>query len=98
MGLVGYLKEVKGEMKHVSWPSQRQVVIFTVAVIIISLLTAVYLGIFDYFFQEGIRVLLNESLSNPTSNALEVTDITTSTTSPESALDTTSTDTNLETQ
>lgn len=43
-----YLKDVKGEMKHVSWPTKRQATVFTILVIFISLLTAAYLGFFDF--------------------------------------------------
>jgi len=45
-----YLRETKGEMKHVSWPTRQQVINFTVLVVGISLLTAVFLGFFDYLF------------------------------------------------
>jgi len=50
MGVVEYLKETKEEMTHVSWPTQKQVTIFTVFVIGISIATAVFLGAFDQFF------------------------------------------------
>ena len=52
-----YLKEVRGEMKHVSWPSRRQTIIYTLVVIGVSLATAVYLGISDYllsFLLKGV--------------------------------------------
>lgn len=45
-----YFKEVRAEMKHVSWPSRRLTVIYTVVVIAISLAVAVYLGLLDYLF------------------------------------------------
>ena len=35
-------------MAHVSWPTRRQAVVFTIVVIIISILTALFLGFFDY--------------------------------------------------
>ena len=47
---VNYLKDTRGELKHVSWPTQRQTIIFTVLVIIISLITAFMLGFFDFIF------------------------------------------------
>lgn len=50
MGVVDYVKETREEMKHVSWPTQRQVTIFTVFVIAISVVTAVFLGFFDQVF------------------------------------------------
>ncbi len=50
MKLIQYLKETKGELKHVSWPTRRQTIQFTVVVIILSLVTAFFLGIFDTVF------------------------------------------------
>lgn len=35
-------------MKHVSWPSRNQTVVYTAVVIGVSLATAVYLGLWDY--------------------------------------------------
>jgi len=54
MNLVNYLKETKEELKHVSWPTKKQVIIFTVMVIIISVFVAYFLGIFDALF---VRIL-----------------------------------------
>lgn len=48
--IVNYIKETREELKHVSWPTRRQAIAFTVAVIIISLVAAAYLGFFDYLF------------------------------------------------
>jgi preprotein translocase subunit SecE len=48
--MIQYLKDVRAEMRHVSWPSRHQTIVSTIVVIIISLAAAVYLGIFDYLF------------------------------------------------
>ena len=45
-----YLKSTKGELKHVSWPTKKQTVLFTVLVVALSLGTALFLGIFDVAF------------------------------------------------
>ncbi|MAG12408.1 preprotein translocase subunit SecE [bacterium] len=50
MKLINYLKATRGELKHVSWPTQKQTAYFTVVVIIISILTAAFLGFFDFLF------------------------------------------------
>ncbi|MCE9643872.1 preprotein translocase subunit SecE [Candidatus Parcubacteria bacterium] len=50
MSLASYLKETKGELKHMSWPTTSQIIAYTIAVIIISVFTALYLGFFDYLF------------------------------------------------
>ena len=55
MGLSDYLKSTKGEMKHVSWPTRRQVAIFTVTVIAVSLGTALFLGFFDFIFSSILK-------------------------------------------
>lgn len=47
---INYLKDTRGELKHVSWPTQRQTIIFTALVILISILTAMYLGVLDFIF------------------------------------------------
>ncbi|MEX0919193.1 MAG: preprotein translocase subunit SecE [Parcubacteria group bacterium] len=48
--LINYIKDTQGELVHVSWPTRKQAVTFTVVVIIISILVALYLGFFDYIF------------------------------------------------
>ena len=47
---IQYLKDTKAELKHVSWPTQKQTTTFTVLVILISLLIALFLGVFDFLF------------------------------------------------
>jgi len=48
--LINYLKDTQGELQHVSWPTRRQSIAFTVVVIAISILVSVFLGFFDYLF------------------------------------------------
>ncbi|OGC84424.1 preprotein translocase subunit SecE [Candidatus Adlerbacteria bacterium RIFCSPHIGHO2_12_FULL_53_18] len=52
--MIQYLREVRAEMRHVSWPTRRQTIISTAVVIAISLAAAVYLGLFDYLFSTFI--------------------------------------------
>lgn len=58
MGLTEYLQETKGELKHVTWPSRRQTVLFTVFVIAISLVVAALLGAFDFGFSKLLGSVL----------------------------------------
>ncbi|HLP44086.1 MAG TPA: preprotein translocase subunit SecE [Candidatus Nanoarchaeia archaeon] len=53
-----YLKETRGELKHVSWPTRSQAVAFTLVVIGISILVAIFLGVFDYIFTQLISKFL----------------------------------------
>jgi len=52
--LINYIKDTRGELKHVSWPTKKQSVWFTVIVIIVSLLTAAFLGFFDFILSLGL--------------------------------------------
>lgn len=56
--LFNYFRDTRGELKHVSWPTQKQTTVYTVLVILLSLLTALYLGVLDAVFMKGIEVLL----------------------------------------
>jgi preprotein translocase SecE subunit len=58
MSLSQYLKDTQGELKHVSWPPKQTTINFTVAVIIISVATALFLGLFDSLFTKGLAFLL----------------------------------------
>ncbi len=55
MKILNYLKEIKNELKHVSWPTRSQSIWFTAIVIIISLLVSFYLGFFDFIFSLGLN-------------------------------------------
>lgn len=48
--LIQYVRDTRGELKHVSWPTTKQATVFTILVIAISLLVAALLGFFDFIF------------------------------------------------
>ena len=58
MSITNYFRDVRAEMKHVSWPSRRLTITYTVVVIAISLGTAVYLGLLDYLFSAVIKHII----------------------------------------
>jgi len=53
-----YIKETKTELKHVIWPSRRQTLYYTLIVIILSVVIAYYLGIFDFIFSQGLQKII----------------------------------------
>jgi len=53
-----YLKETRTELKHVIWPTRRQTIFYTLIVIVLSVLIAYYLGIFDYIFSKGLEKII----------------------------------------
>lgn len=59
MKLTDYIKETRGEFRHVTWPTKKQAVAFTALVIAISLATAVYLGFFDFIFSIGLEKFIS---------------------------------------
>lgn len=50
MGLIEYIKDTRGEMKHVSWPTKKQAVLYTVLVVVVSIGVALFLGLADFSF------------------------------------------------
>jgi preprotein translocase subunit SecE len=45
---ISYLKNVRAEVRKVTWPTRRQATLLTVLVVAVSLLVAAYLGLFDF--------------------------------------------------
>ena len=54
MGLFQYIQDTRGELRHVAWPTRLQTIVYTIIVIALSLLVALYLGFFDYIFTTSI--------------------------------------------
>ena len=53
-----YLKETKLELKHVIWPNRRQTIYYTLIVIVLSVVIAYLLGLFDFAFLQGLQRLI----------------------------------------
>jgi preprotein translocase subunit SecE len=53
-----YLKETKAELKHVSWPTRDQAILFTVIVVVFSIVVAAFLGAFDFIFTMGLKLFI----------------------------------------
>lgn len=61
MKIAEYIKETRGEMKHVNWPSRSQAVNYTLLVIGISVATMIVLSVCDYVFGLGLeKFILNQ--------------------------------------
>ncbi|OGI21429.1 MAG: preprotein translocase subunit SecE [Candidatus Moranbacteria bacterium RIFCSPHIGHO2_01_FULL_55_24] len=48
--IVEFLTEAKAELLRVNWPKRQEIVRYTMLVIIISLVVAIFLGSLDYLF------------------------------------------------
>lgn len=47
-----YFQDTAAEMKHVSWPTQTQAIVYSVLVIAVSAFVALFTGAFDYVFTQ----------------------------------------------
>jgi len=52
-----YIRATQAEMVHVNWPSREQTIRFTIAVVLVSIITAVLLGISDFVFERLLSLL-----------------------------------------
>ena len=53
-----YFKEIKGELKHVVWPTKNQTIFYTIIVVVLSVVIAYFLGIFDFIFSQGLQKII----------------------------------------
>ena len=53
-----FLREVRNEMKRVTWPSQREVYATTVVVIVTSMVFGIYLWTVDQLLDRGVVWIL----------------------------------------
>lgn len=51
---INYLKDTQTELKHVSWPTNKQSAVYTALVVGISILVALYVGLFDFIFTRAL--------------------------------------------
>ncbi|HEX2792177.1 MAG TPA: preprotein translocase subunit SecE [Candidatus Paceibacterota bacterium] len=58
---ISYLKNVRGEMAHVVWPSRGQAVIYTALIVLISAIVAFMLAGFDYAFTSVVNRIVSGS-------------------------------------
>lgn len=56
--IIAFIREVKAEIKKVSWPSRDELVGSTIIVCILVLIVAVILGIMDSVFSYFIKQLI----------------------------------------
>jgi preprotein translocase subunit SecE len=50
MWMLNYLREVRAELSHISWPTPRQAITYTVLVVLIAVGIGIYVGALDFGF------------------------------------------------
>jgi preprotein translocase SecE subunit len=56
--LLTYLRNVRAEMQHIVWPSQKQATTHVVLVVIISAVTALLIALLDYVFTHAVGTII----------------------------------------
>ena len=67
MSLFQYIKDTRGELRHVAWPTRMQTIVYTALVIGLSLFVAFYLGFFDFIFTTGLARVVQFLPQSPSS-------------------------------
>ena len=80
MSFLQYLKDTRGELHHVAWPTRVQTIVYTALVISLSIIVSLYLGVFDYLFTTGLAKGLDYLPKSE--NTLQLNNIDMSTSSP----------------
>ncbi len=57
-----YLREVRGELRKVTWPTREESWRLTIIVIIVTILFAIFLWGFDYIFSGGVEFIVRQIL------------------------------------
>ena len=58
MSIISYFKETKEEFRHVTWLSRNQALVYTMLIVVVSLIVGYMLGLFDSLFSFGLKTLL----------------------------------------
>jgi len=53
-----FIKEARGELKKVNWPTRAQTIRYTAQVIGVSLAVAIFLGVLDYYFEYILKTFV----------------------------------------
>lgn len=55
---ITFLKEVRSELKRVTWPTRNEAIRLTSVVIAVSIVVGIYIGALDYLFTKIMELLL----------------------------------------
>ncbi|MBI2436204.1 MAG: preprotein translocase subunit SecE [Candidatus Magasanikbacteria bacterium] len=58
ISLKDYIHSAISELKKVTWPTKKQITVFTIAVIAMSIGMAVFFAILDYIFNLGLETII----------------------------------------
>lgn len=79
-GFGQYLKDTRTELRHVAWPTRTQTIVYTILILAISVGVALYLGLADFLFTQGLARVAGAALTQDTSATNSAIEISTTTT------------------
>lgn len=53
-----FFSEAKSELLKVNWPTKKQIINYTILVVAISIVVAIFLGGLDYFFSYLLKTFI----------------------------------------
>jgi preprotein translocase SecE subunit len=53
-----YLRHVREELAHVTWPTPREAIAHTLMIILISAIVAIMVGVLDYAFTSAVSAFI----------------------------------------
>jgi len=56
--LLRYLRETRGELRKVTWPTRQESQRLTAIVLAVTALMALFLGLLDFIFSRGVQELV----------------------------------------
>ena len=56
--ITDYIRDTRGELKHVSWPTRKQAIVYTILTVFLSIGLSLYLGLFDFIFSYGLEKVI----------------------------------------
>lgn len=56
--IISYFKEVKAELKHVTWPKRTDVIKLTLTVLLVSVIVGIYVGGVDFVLTKLLEKLV----------------------------------------
>lgn len=58
MSIISYIQEVISETKNVKWPTRKQVINYTLVVVVVSIILALYVGGLDALFAKLLSKII----------------------------------------
>ncbi len=58
MKISTFIQEARQEAKHISWPRKKTTTLFTVGVVVISIVIGYYIGFFDFIFTSILGLII----------------------------------------